>query len=40
MQQAVADNATIMNRVIEAIKTVGISEENIKTQDYSIGQFG
>ena len=37
-KQAVADNATIMNRVIEAIKTVGISEENIKTQDYSIGQ--
>ena len=27
-----------MNRVIEAIKAVGISEENIKTQDYSIGQ--
>ena len=25
-------------RVIEAIKAVGISEENIKTQDYSIGQ--
>lgn len=37
-KQAVADNATIMNRVIEAIKAVGITEENIKTQDYSIGQ--
>jgi hypothetical protein len=34
--EAVVDNAALMNAVIQAIKALGISEENIKTIQYSV----